>query len=173
MSTLLSMPGLIMTKNTDSISKTYFPLPFWRYLLIFQSWQQFRSWITIVSGTALSVYFLLNIFDPKSVPMEAILLGVALGSMFSVIMVIPVEIHFKGKPERLSYILIEKLYNIGYTQDSQAGKTTTFKQKFSSWLRWNEGNVVVKKFDHEIVVTGGWFILGNLRRAIKISYLKV
>ncbi|MFN3791259.1 hypothetical protein [Massilia sp.] len=159
-------------KEINSISKTYFPLPLWRYILIFQSWQQLLSWMVIVSATAFSVYFLLNILDPRSVPIEAILLGVAFGSMFSVIMVIPVEIHFKGKTNRLTYILVEKLYSVGYIQDSQAGEITTFKQKFSSRLKWTEGNVVIKKLDHEIVVTGGWFILGNLRRAIKISYFK-
>lgn len=154
-------------KNTSFKPKTYFPLPLWRYFLIFQSWQQLRSWTVIVSGSALSVYFLINFFDPKSVPFEAIFLGVVFGSMFSVIMVIPVEIHFEGKTDRLSYVLVEKLYNVGYTQESQTGKITTFKQKFSSWLRWSEGNIVIKKLDDRIIVIGGWFILNTLRRAVK------
>lgn len=93
-----------------------------------------------------------------------------MGGIFSVVMVIPVEIHFKGRIDRLAYILFEKLYNTGYTQESRAANTTKFKQKTPSWLSWEETNIAIEKFDDAIIVKGGWFILLNLSRATKISY---
>ncbi len=89
--------------------------------------------------------------------------------MFSVIMVTPVEFRFKRKGDRFLYMLVERIYYLGYIQDSQAEKIIIFKQKLPSWLRWNEGNIVIEKYDDEVLVKGGLFILANLRRFIQKS----
>lgn len=160
------------SKNTHFISEINYPLPFWRYLLVFQSYRQLRSWIFIVAVTALPFYLLSNFFNSESLPGEVILLGIAFGSMFSVMMVAPVEFHFKRKPDRHLCILFDTLDNLGYIKESQAETTTTFRQKLPSWLRWKEGNIVVEKCRDEILVKGGIFILNRLHHAVKNSYLE-
>lgn len=158
------------SKITDCVSDLIFPLPLWRYILIFQSWQQLRSWTIIVSGSALSFYFLVNFLSFKSLPIEVVLLGVTFGSIFSVIMVAPVEFRFTRKTDRLLCNLVDELYDIGYIQESQIERTKIFRQKLPSWLRWNEGNVVIERYNDEILVKGGVFILTKLRNFVKKSY---
>lgn len=160
------------SKSTNFISNINYPLPFWRYLLVFQSYRQLRSWIFIVAATALPFYFLLNLFNSESLPIEVILLGIAFGSMFSVMMVAPVEFRFKRKADRHLCVLVDTLDNLGYIKESQAETTTTFRQKLPTWLRWREGNIVIEKYRDEILVKGGVFILSRLHTAVKNSYLE-
>lgn len=151
----------------DCVSELKFPLPFWRYILIFQSWQQLRSWIIIVSGTTLSIYFIMNSLTLTSLPIDVVLLGVSFGSIFSVIMVIPVEFHFKASTNRLVRTLVETLYDVGYIQESETEKTKFYRQKLPQWLRWREGNIEIERKNDEVSVKGGIFILCKLRQRIK------
>lgn len=160
------------SKNINSVSEINYPLPFWRYLLVFQSYRQLRSWIFIVAATALPFYLLLNFLNSESLPIEVILLGIAFGSMFSVMMVAPVEFRFKRKTDRHFCVLVDTLYNLGYIKESQAETTATFRQKLPSWLRWKEGNIVIEKYHDEILVKGGIFILNRLHHAVKNSFFE-
>ena len=152
------------------VSKLSFPLPLWRYILIFQSWQQLRSWTFIVSGIVLSFCLFFEFLALKSMPIDVVLFGVIFGSIFSVIMVAPVEFRLKRKTDRLVCALVDQLYDIGYIQESQAEGTKIFRQKLPSWLRWNEGKVTIANNNNEILVKGGVFVLSKLRHCAKKYY---
>jgi hypothetical protein len=161
------MSGL---KDCGPVSKLEFPLPLWRYLLLFQSWRQLQSWIIIVVGTVLLIYGAIKSIGALLLPIEGVLVGMTFGSIFAVVMVIPAEFYVVRRTERLTGLLANQLNQVGYVQASQTAKVIIYKQNLPRFLRWDEGDVSIEECGDKVVVKGALFILANLRRSMQKEY---
>lgn len=149
-------------KNT--ISRLIFPLPTWRYFILFQSWSQFKSWVMAMAGFSLIFWLMLNFLDPDTVPIAGILVGGGIGSMFSVILVIPAQFTiFNTRRDSLDF-LIKQIEYFGYIKESTKENCVTFRQNLPRLLRWNEGNVIIWSESGIIRVAGAMFILKSIRK---------
>jgi len=152
------------------VSKLEFPLPLWRYLLLFQSWRQVRSWIIIVVATAFVVCGILKYIDVSFFPLKGALLGTIFGSLISVVMVVPVEFSILRRTRKVSESLTNMLDNLGYVVASQTREAVVYEQNLPRCFRWDEGSVFVESSKDKIVVKGAWFILANLRLRVKKEF---
>ncbi|WP_444845690.1 hypothetical protein [Duganella caerulea] len=148
----------------NAISKLTYPFPLWRYFIIFQSWFQFTSWAFAMMCFSAFSWLALDFFDPNTVPIAAILSGGGIGSMLSVISVIPAQFTiFNARPEDLDF-LIKRLEYFGYIKESDNLNCIVFHQNLPRLLRWNEGNVAIWSESGNIKVGGAVSILQPMRR---------
>lgn len=152
-----------------AVSGLKFPLPAWRYALLFQSWSQFQSWAIIVLGTVLAINGLLALLQSHVVPVEGVLIGCAFGSLMSVIMVLPVEFEFKPSSCNPQATLQNYLEYFGYVRSDDGTNAIVYRQKLPKFLRWEEGKVFITRPDGSIRVKGPLMILRKLQRALVAS----
>lgn len=146
------------------VSTLRYPVPLWRYLLLFQSWTQLQSWLMLVLTTILLIVFVINLLKPSSVPDAAMLVGATLGSLCSVVMVFPVEFDVFSSSEQTMALLERQVTYMGYVRLSCDANTTLYRQKLPRLLRWDEGNIKIYKQETKVTVRGGWVALKNIRR---------
>lgn len=107
---------------------------------------------------------MLNFLDPDTVPIAGILVGGGIGSMFSVILVIPAQFTiFNTRRDSLDF-LIKQIEYFGYIKESTKENCVTFRQNLPRLLRWNEGNVIIWSESGIIRVAGAMFILKSIRK---------
>ncbi|MEJ7807315.1 MAG: hypothetical protein WKG03_15505, partial [Telluria sp.] len=70
-----------------TVSPLTYPLPAARYWLLFQSWAQLRSYLMIVAASTLGMHGLAVASGARVLPIGALLAGMALCGLFSVLMV--------------------------------------------------------------------------------------
>lgn len=149
-------------KNT--ISTLIYPLPSWRYFIIFQSWSQFKSWVMAMACFSLISWLMLEFFDPNAVPIAGILVGGGIGSMFSLVLVIPAQFTiFNTHRDSLDF-LIKRIEYFGYIKESTNGNCITFRQNLPRLLRWDEANVIIWPESGTIRVGGAMYILKSIRK---------
>jgi hypothetical protein len=154
------MPHLL---NTPGVSSMTFPKPVWRYLLLFQSWSQFQSWGCCVLAMTVLMYFLFGLSAASALPIQAAALGAVLGSLASVVMVLPTTFVVRACPERVVHSLTSELEAQGYVLLVSRADTVIFRQKLPRLLRWDEGNVTIERVGDRVVVTGPLVILKKAR----------
>ncbi|MFB9243173.1 hypothetical protein IV454_14215 [Massilia antarctica] len=149
-------------KTSKSISPIFYPQPFWRYALLFQSWSQLGSWLLIVLLTTLSIYSFLGGLK-ESPPLAGLLLGVAFGSLTSVVMVVPAQFRIaSNNVESIKNVLLA-LENMRYVESYRILDVVVYRQKLPRFLRWREGEVRVRRNPEGIVIDGPRSILGMVR----------
>jgi cadmium resistance protein CadD (predicted permease) len=145
--------------NAPGVSSVTFPKPAWRYLLLFQSWSQLQSWGVCVLAMLVLIHLFFGLSDTHELPMQTVAMGAVLGSLASVVMVLPSTFVVSACPERVVHALTSELEVLGYVlQGSQAG-TLVYRQKLPRLLRWDEGNVTIARAGDRIIVTGPLMIL--------------
>lgn len=150
--------------NHLRISAVRYPLPRWRYFLLFQSWAQLTSWIVTISLTMLLISGVINFFGNPEFAMGGILVGAAIGSLASVLLVVPAEFDVISNPERSVMLLRDQLESMGYVPVSAGNKLITYRPKLPRFLRWEEGNISIRKYEDKVTVAGGVVVLKNIRR---------
>ncbi len=156
------MPSL---SSHEAISALTYPQPFWRYLLLFQSWPQLGSWLIIVLASTLPLHALL-MGQEGAPPLAGLLCGTALGSLVSVCMVLPVRFSVAHADAASMRSLLDTLARLGYVQDQRTGASVVYLQKLPRILRWNEGAVTIAQLHGTIVVSGPRFIVGWMRKDV-------
>ena len=156
------MPSL---SSHEAISALTYPQPFWRYLLLFQSWPQLGSWLIIVLASTLPLHALL-MGQEGAPPLAGLLCGTALGSLVSVCMVLPVRFSVAHTDAASMRSLLDTLARLGYVQDQRTGASVVYLQKLPRILRWNEGAVTIAQLHGTIVVSGPRFIVGWMRKDV-------
>lgn len=145
--------------NALGVSSVTFLKPAWRYLLLFQSWSQLQSWGFCVLAMLVLIHLFFGLSDTHELPMLTVAMGAVLGSLSSVVMVLPATFVISACPERVVHSLTSELEVLGYVlQGSQAG-TLVYRQKLPRLLRWDEGNVTIARAGDRIIVTGPLMIL--------------
>jgi hypothetical protein len=170
---LESVDPLAMMKNRLSpsnlqpaIPKLVFPLPAWRYALLFQSWSQFQSWALTGLLTALAITALLVLVKANVPPVGGLLAGSVLGSLISVVTVLPAEFEFKQGSASHLVTLQNYLEHYGYVRIDNGIDAIVYRQNLPKLLRWEEGQVRIERTGDRIVVKGPLMILRKLRRAL-------
>ena len=146
------------------VSKVKFPKRPWRYLVLFQSWAQFQSWGIFVIGTNVLINSVLGFFESFVLPIEGVLIGTVLGSLFSVIMVLPTEFVVNSHSSRLFNSVTSELDELGYVLESSETDIAIYRQNLHRFLRWDEGQVEIKQADDFLVVKGPLMIIKIVRR---------
>jgi hypothetical protein len=149
-----------------AISTLEFPLPAWRYALLFQSWSQFQSWAMTGLATALSIAALLVLTTTNAPPVGGLLAGSVLGSLISVVMVVPVEFGFEPGSASHLVTLQNDLERYGYVRIDNGSDAIVYRQNLPKFLRWKEGNVCIGRTGDGIVVRGPLMIVRRLRGAL-------
>lgn len=152
-------------KIYHNISAISYPQPPWRYILVFQSWSQLSSWIIIVLLTTLLMYGLLvGLKEP--LPIEGLLLGVALGSLVSVVMVVPAQFRMHVTTMDSVETFYSVMDGIHYVESHRTPDFIVYRQKLPRFLRWREGEVVVRPNDGCLVIDGPRAILVRVREEL-------
>lgn len=152
--------------DASLVSKLVFPRPIWRYLLLFQSWAQMQSWgfyVTILLALMSSIFAFLK---PRFLPVEGVLIGTVLGSLVSLIMVLPAEFVVRSRSSRVFSSLTRQLEGLGYVLQDSRMDAVVYRQKLPRYLRWDEGNVTIKLSGDRYVVKGAMSIVIKVRHSL-------
>ena len=149
--------------GVPGVSNVTFPKPVWRYALLFQSWSQLQSWGLFVFAAIVLMNFFFGLSETGGPPMEGILVGALLGSLVSVIMVLPTSFVVSPCPERVVHALTSELDVLGYVLLDAQADTVIYRQKLPRMLRWDEGNVSIERAGNTLIVTGPLVILKKSR----------
>lgn len=154
-----------VSDSHPAISALAYPYPLWRYLLLFQSGSQLASWLFCVLASAWLMHALLRGMG-EAPPAEALLGGMALGSLVSVCMVLPARFCVAPAEAGSMRILLDTLAFLGYVHEQRLGTSDVYRQKLPRVLRWEEGEVRIARLGGEIVVSGPRSIVGAMRKAV-------
>lgn len=156
-----------MKEIGDNISKIYFPLARWRYLVLFQSGSQAISWIVTLLGSMVLVSYL---FSDSKAPLDGLLLGAAIGSSFSLMAVLPAK--FTVQDDGLAVLgeIEICLLKINYIEEQRRGKKVIYRQNLPRLLRWDEGNVQIISEGNILVVMGAYMAVRKVRSSLLKDY---
>ena len=152
--------------ETIHVSEIDYPLPWWRYLMVIQSWAQLRSVLFTIGIPAL---ILLNIddslFDGRA-PALWILLGCVGGATPALLMFLPVR--FQVSPASAASLgrLHREIVKLRYVELEGARSTIVYRQDVLRIFRWDEGNLSAQRTPETIIVSGPQFALKALRKSL-------
>lgn len=147
-----------------AVSKITLPDPYWRYLILFQSWPQFLSCTLGLAGLFSAVATLIWLFgDVRLIPVT--LTGGLLGCTPSLLATGKAQFSIKAAalPEQAAAARVLEEWN--YVEKNGAGQDKRFRQNLPSWLRWNESDVTIGARDGAIVYTGPQLAIRVMRKA--------
>jgi hypothetical protein len=151
--------------NTPAqISPLRYPLPWWRYALLFQSLGQFQSWTFLVVATAAVMQTIFIVLGNGAIPVVEMLATMAIGALFSVYMVVPASLTLSCAGALPS--LISEIESMHYVPAERNLNQTIFHQRLPRLLRWKEGNISIEKSGDLLHVNGPAFILKILRKKL-------
>jgi hypothetical protein len=152
--------------NEAKVSQLHYPKSRWQYFLLFQSWSQFESWVVLVVLATLLLSSLPFLFNLEYIPIQYILIGAALGSLFSVMMVFSAEFTVSPSNQETLKFISEQLASLSYIETSSIGNSVTYRQNLPRYLRWDEGGItVIFEFD-SIKISGAAVILSIVRKRL-------
>lgn len=149
-----------------AISPLRFPHPVWRYLVLFQSWTQFQAWATLILVMVLILNGLIIVTESQLLPLEGVLIGAVLGSLFSVFMVLPTEFKLSCCSTKLFVTVENELEALGYIQFDSKADLVVYRQNLPKFLRWTEGNVSIERTETDATVKGAFIIVWRIRRSL-------
>jgi hypothetical protein len=150
----------------SAVSSITYPCPAWRYILLFQSWSQFQSWCAIVLAATFCVQVLMSFLGEPLLPIGGVLCGIALGSLFSVVMVVPAQFSVSPISQKSLHFLMSQLGEMHYVRGATSAECSVFQQNLPRVFRWDEGNVTILNRDNKIVVSGALAILKKIHRSL-------
>lgn len=152
--------------DASNISRLTFPQPAWRYLLLFQSWNQLQSWGCSVVAALVLISSLLTFLEPRFLTFEGMLVGAVLGSLCSVIMVLPTEFVVRPRSDHLFATLKSEVEALGHVLLDSRTDAAVYRQKMPRYWRWDEGNVTIERVGKGLVVRGPLVIVLKVRRSL-------
>lgn len=156
----------MLPSTRPTISCLRFPEPIWRYLLLFQSWGQLQSWTVLILAMALVVNGVIILTESQTLPLEGTVIGAALGSLCSLFMVLPTEFELKHCSIQLFESVESELESLGYARRDRKSDLVIYQQNLPKLLRWEEGNVLIKRADTNVIVSGAFIIVWKIRRSL-------
>jgi hypothetical protein len=144
-----------------AVSSTDYPLPAWRYWLLFQSWRQFGSWVAILLVSALALQSLALLAGVALLSTAALLGALALGGLVSVVMVLPARFTIAPSSEAAVGRAIDELGFLRYIEVGARDNAVLYRQNLPRALLWDEGNIRLARDGDNLVISGP---MANLRR---------
>lgn len=153
------MPETLPTKL--AISALSYPLPRQRYWLLFQSWTQLQSYLLIVAACTLAIHGLAIASGARVMPIGALLAGLAVGGLISVLMVMQARFTVAPASEATVRRVVTEVECARYIEVGARGNAIVYRQNLPRLLRGDEGNIHVARDGDTLVLTGP---VANLRR---------
>lgn len=145
------------------ISAVRLSRPWWRCALLFQSWPQFQSWALLVAATAALLQSAVILAGGKLIPVEGMLLGMAIGSLAAVAMVLPARFTVApATPGQLPQVVAE-VEGLHYAAAEKRGAAVVYHQRLPRFLRWDEGNITVSSAAGHLIIEGPVSVLKKVR----------
>ena len=160
------MSDRIEQTETLMISPLRYASSFWRRILLFQSLDQFASYLLIVGlvliGIASLIYFL------GGQPHYEVSAGALAGGMIAVWLVQPCSFFIRGHQYRSVLFAVEKrLKKYGYVEEKFMNDAVViYRHKLPRWLTWKENDVRISSNSDTVKVYGPRYILKSLHKAI-------
>jgi len=149
--------------STLSVSAITYPLPTWRYWILFQSWSQLRSFVLIVLVCTLSIHGLAMLSKGRVMPIGALFTGLALGGLMSVVTVLRAQFTVSPASEDAVRRVVTEVECARYVENGVAGNAVMYRQNLPRLLRWQEGSISVARDGDELMVTGPVASLKRIR----------
>ena len=146
-----------------TVSDISYPLPAWRYRLLFQSWSQLQSWLLIVVGCTLAIHFLALYSKTRVMPIGYLLAGLALGGLISVLMVMKARFTVSPASEAAVRRVVTEVEVARYIEHGVVGNAILYRQNLPRILRWDEGSISVAREGETLVLTGPVVNLKRIR----------
>ena len=155
-----------MEKIRGGVSNISFPLKKWRYFILFQSVAQMASWIVTLLGCLIFISYLSSLDPGSKAPLDGLLLGALIGSTFSLMAVFPAKfIVIDNGLAVLSEIEV-RLLKMNYVEQDRFDKKIIYRQNLPRLLRWDEGNVEIKKDGNIFILSGAYISIKKLRKSL-------
>ena len=144
-----------------SVSAIVYPLPTWRYLVLFQSWAQLQSFLLIVLVCTLAIHGLAVASSARVMPIGALLTGLTLGGLISVLMVVRAQFSVSPASEDAVRRVVTEVECARYVENGVVGNAVMYRQNLPRLLRWQEGCISVARDGDQLVITGP---VANIKR---------
>jgi hypothetical protein len=161
MSSFRPMPESITSPLT--VSTLSYPLPARRYWLLFQSWTQLQSYLVIVLASTLAIHGLALVSGARVMPIGALLAGLAVGGLISVLMVMKARFTVAPASEAAVRRVVTEVECARYVEVGAQGNAIVYRQNLPRLLRWDEGNIQVARDGDTLVLTGPVAKLRSIR----------
>jgi hypothetical protein len=148
------------------VSPLSYPLPRWRYWILFQSWGQFQSWTLIVALAGVLLEGGIALLDGKAMPPFALLIGSAIGALGSVILAMRARFTVFSAGRSAMASVASHLENSAYVVQERSGDKIVYRQNVPRLLRWDEGNVSIGLDAGGITVEGPHLFLRHMRKVL-------
>jgi hypothetical protein len=147
--------------STFSVSAIAYPLPKWRYWVLFQSPSQLQSYLLMVLACTLAIHGLAVASNARVMPLGLLLAGLALGGLISVAMVLRAQFTVAPASEAAVRRVVTEVECARYVENGAQGNAIIYRQNLPRLLRWQEGNISVARDGDLLIVTGP---VANLKR---------
>lgn len=148
------------------VSEIEYPLPWWRYVMVIQSWAQLRSVLFTICIPALII---LNIdataLEGRS-PAILVLFGCVAGATPALLMFLPVRFVVSPASAALLGRLHREIVRLRYIELEGESSTTVYRQDVLRIFRWDVGNLSAQRTAETIIVSGPQFAVKALRKSL-------
>lgn len=155
--------------TSDRISQVTLPDPAWRYLVLFQSWNQVISWGGLMGATLSMVALCIWLVGDSRLIPETIAWGLS-GGGWSLIFASKAQFSIRGVVTSENAELERILHECLYIEQKPRGQEKRFGQKLPSWLRWCDSDVTIVVRRGALVCTGPQLVIRRMRRKLLSSH---
>ena len=113
-----------------------------------------------------AVYLSVTLFHQPLAPLATILSAVVVGSLCSVLMVLPAQLTVSAAAPDMVPLLHARLDAMRYVEGSRFGKNIVFRQDLPRFLRWDEADLVMRTEQETVIITGPVFMLKVIRSSL-------
>jgi hypothetical protein len=149
-----------------TVSAIDYPLPKWRYYLLFQSWSQLQSYVLIVVACAMAIHGLAVASHARVMPPGLLLAGLLAGGLISVLLVLRARFTVSPASEAAVRRVVTEVECARYVEVGAQGNAIVYRQNLPRVLRWNEGNITVAREGDQLVLTGPVAALKRVRAGL-------
>lgn len=149
-----------------TVSTITYPLPAWRYQLLFQSWPQLRSYLLIVLACTLVIHGLALVSKARVMPLGYLAAGMAMAGLVSVVMVMRARLTVSPASEAAVRRVVTEVEVARYIEQGVVDNSVVYRQNLPRVLRWNEGNISVARDGDTLVITGPMAKLKLIRKRL-------
>lgn len=154
--------------TSERISRVSLPDPAWRYLILFQSWNQLASWGGAMAATLSIVALVIWLIGDLRLIPETIAWGL-LGGAWSLLFATKAQFSVRGAITSEEAEIERILSDFLYIQRKSMGGEKRFGQNLPTWLRWCDSDVIIVVHSGELVCTGPQLVIRRMRRTLLSS----
>ncbi len=159
-----------MPDKADSpltISPLSYPLPAWRYWMLFQSWAQLRSYLLMVAFCTAVIHGLALASGGRVMPPAALFGLLAAGGLISALLVLRARFTVSPASEACVRRVVTEVECARYIEVGARDNAVLYRQNLPRVLRWEEGNISIGRDGDSLVLTGPMASLRRIRAQLR------